>query len=86
MVWDVTADFDANNNPTSEWSYGWKNTVGGAFTLYTLKGNSFESAVNNNWRVNNGGREIPGIVKNESGGVYDGVPDGWMTIHPGPDL
>jgi hypothetical protein len=35
VTYDLAADFGATNNPSGAWSYGWKQTEGGAFNLFT---------------------------------------------------
>jgi len=37
-IFDAAADFSASDNPNSVWSYGWSETLGSAFHLYTDKG------------------------------------------------
>src|SRR5436305_3221564 len=37
-VYDLSADFSTNANPGGAWSYGWKSTLDGAFTLYARHG------------------------------------------------
>ncbi len=34
-TFDAASDFSANNNPNSVWSYGWSETLGSTFHLYT---------------------------------------------------
>ncbi|HOY59344.1 MAG TPA: hypothetical protein PK640_14580, partial [Verrucomicrobiota bacterium] len=36
IVYDVSQSFDAAKNPNGVWSYGWKSTVTGPFTLLSV--------------------------------------------------
>ncbi len=36
VMYDVAAQFGTNTNPSGPWSYGWKSTVQGSFSNYTI--------------------------------------------------
>jgi hypothetical protein len=80
--WDVTADFSiTNGNPNGVWSYGYMNTDFTGFTLFTRKGMYHApDFINPAW--DNPGNTA-GIWKNNSGLTGYGVPQGWLSLHPG---
>ena len=78
IVWNPTTDFSTiNGNPNGVWTYGWMNT---AFTTFT----PYASSTANSWRGNIGGDGTPVIWLNTSGSTSYGVPNGNLSIHPGP--
>lgn len=46
-TWNAAADFSLTNNPNGPWSYGWSDTLGGTFHLFTVPGWFREG--DNNW-------------------------------------
>jgi hypothetical protein len=83
--YDAAADFSATNNPTGVWSYGWSQTLGADFHLYTTPGSFsgidywIDPAVGNDPTVNHNGTDQ---VVNYSTVQYQ---PGQMVFHPGPN-
>ncbi len=64
-------------NPNGVWSYGWMPTDFSTFNLYTQH-STYQ------WYGPQGGDRTPGIWINTTGGTSYGVPDKWLSLHPGP--
>jgi hypothetical protein len=64
-------------NPNGVWSYGWMPTDFSKFNLYT-KHSTYQ------WYGPQGGDRTPSIWTNSSGRTSYGVPDKWLSMHPGP--
>jgi hypothetical protein len=65
-----------NGNPNISWSYGWMPTDFSKFNIYTAH-SSFQ------WYGGLGGDLTPMIWLNSNNLGY-GVPNGWLSLHPGP--
>ena len=84
--WDLTADFSKTNNPAGVWSYGWEASVGAPFTLFDAK--RVERGTDTVWyetvlypaEIDHSAH----LWKNETGANFGEVPDGWVSLHPGP--
>jgi hypothetical protein len=83
VVFSAAHDFSFTLNPNSAWSYGFTNTPGGTFVLYTLSGSVFSCCEAGWFGPLPGGPNAPGfpLVTAESGmipSVLDLGP-GWNT-------
>ncbi|HLP78361.1 MAG TPA: leucine-rich repeat domain-containing protein, partial [Candidatus Paceibacterota bacterium] len=82
ITYNATDDFTiANGNPNGLWSYGWMPTDFSAFNLYVNHGN-IANGSGPMWHGWNGDL-TPCLWKNLGGSAY-GVPNGWLSLHPGP--
>ncbi len=85
IIYDPGAQYSATNNPNGAWSYGYENTLGGPFILYTLP--LLVGGVEE-WRITNMASGPPVIAYNPSTNAANlGTPvivgDGF-ALHPGP--
>jgi hypothetical protein len=69
---NATSDFSFSDNPNGVWSYGWMPVGFGALTLDTVPAWCYASNTN------------PCIWKNTGTSTPNGVPPGWVSLHPGP--
>jgi hypothetical protein len=83
----VERDFSVAANPNGVWSYGWKSTLAGEFTLLAQAGSYSDGEVPfEEWQLASG--EIPIVLRNAStnltwnGGEGD-MPPGAVWIYPG---
>lgn len=81
QIYNATTDFGIASNPLGVWTYGFSSTLGGSLTLFdtTIAGPPFVGWAHST--VNDLG--TPTIAKNISGGSLFGIPDGFVTLHPG---
>jgi hypothetical protein len=83
QTYDVSTGFSTTNNPSGPWQYGYRTTLAGAFTPYTL---TFTSGALEYWSTNSAG--TPGVFRNSSGSTFTGstvvYPPGQVALHPGP--
>jgi hypothetical protein len=87
QVFDATADFSAasNTNPNGVWQYGYSSaaTPGYSFTAFDTFASSASAA---SWSMaGNVVLGTPLFYKNTSGNTTNGVADGFIALHPGPD-
>jgi hypothetical protein len=76
-VYSAVDEFSTTNgNPNISWSYGWMPTDFSKFNIYTAH-TSFQ------WYGGLGGDLTPMIWLNSNNLGY-GVPNGWLSLHPGP--
>lgn len=86
QTYDAAGDFSATSNPNGVWSYGYENTLGGTFNLYTAQ---FAPTANIAGWNNNISASVPLVIKN-----FGATPDssfadivlqpGQLAFHPGP--
>ncbi|MEJ2406273.1 MAG: PEP-CTERM sorting domain-containing protein, partial [Candidatus Thiodiazotropha sp.] len=91
-AYSITDDFTTSQNPNGVWTYGWLDSLGGAFTTYDqLTTETFGSTISI-WKDSSspGGRgDAPAIAINSSGATYTGwagthvFQTGWAAFHPG---
>ena len=77
-TFNTTTDFSVTTNPNGVWSYGWMPVGFGQLNLYTSNNGV------NWWLGNIGGDGTPAIGKNTGTGYANGIPPGWLSLHPGP--
>jgi hypothetical protein len=91
QVYDAADDFSAVNNPNGVWMYGYSNTLGGSFNLYTNTATFGQDGLIDAWnRPNSGFPDYYPIVYHNgtanpvaiSGGA---IGPGEAGLHPGPD-
>ncbi len=80
-IYDLTADFNSVSNPNGPWSYGYRDSsvsprinFDSNFNTGTYRG-WFQSSLGTN----------PQISQNQSGSLQNGVPNGSVFMHPGPN-
>ena len=77
-MYSALNDFSTENgNPNGVWSYGWMPVDFSTFNLYT-------SRISNRWSGELAGDHTPCLWINNSGSTSYSVPNGWLSLHPGP--
>jgi len=86
QTYDAAGDFSATTNPNGVWSYGYEDTLGGAFNLYTAQ--FAPTATTKGWN-DDISASVPLVIKN-----FGTAPDasfadlvlqpGQLAFHPGP--
>lgn len=82
QTYDATADFGIASNPNGVWSYGVTTSLGGALDLLSVPSSTSEFLFWNHPTLND--LNTPLIAKNISGGSIANIPNGFLTLHPGP--
>lgn len=83
-VFDPTGDFSVTNgNPNGVWSYGWMPVDFSAFHLDTHANPAAGDGLWQEWAGDLGGDGSPDVAK-RLGPESEGVPTGWIKLHPGP--
>ncbi len=78
-TWNPTTDFSVtNSNPNGVWSYGFMDTAFTTFTPYVNKGTT---GTYRNW-YGTGGDQTPAVGYNTADPM-NGVPAGYLLLHPG---
>lgn len=93
LVYDAAADFSIASNPNSTWSYGYSDTLGGTFTLYTTSAATFLTNSNfDAWFATGAQTTVdmhPFVAKNRAATIEQGaglrLPPGGLGLHSGPD-
>jgi len=79
--YNATTDFSVTNgNPNGVWSYGWMPVDFSSFNLYDHSYAIPDEQLG--WRTS--GADAPAIWKNIPGYPPQGIPAGWLSLHPGP--
>jgi hypothetical protein len=79
-VWDITANFSADNgNPNGAWTYGWMDVNFSTFTPFTTHG--YTTGNSPYWNDT----DKP-IIWLNNGSPSSGVATGQLSLHPGPQL
>ncbi|WP_395142431.1 PEP-CTERM sorting domain-containing protein [Armatimonas sp.] len=82
QTFNATTDFSSTNgNPNGQWSYGFTTTLGGALTLFDTADSSPTLPRWTHSIVQNSG--TPTILRNNTGVPVNGVPTGFLLVHPG---
>ena len=82
QTFDATTDFSATSgNPNGNWTYGFSTTLGGAVTLFDTADSSPTLPRWTHSTVQNSG--VPTILRNDLGVPFNGVPTGFLLVHPG---
>jgi len=90
-AFDVSQDFDKAHNPSGVWSFGWKPTTTGLFTLFS-DGHavpSQEGYMMDTWSAGNGAAEVQHngtpytMTTDGTAGVF---PPGTVVMNPGSEL
>lgn len=79
--WDPTPDFSTNSNPSGVWSYGWSPLTFVTFNLHTATIHPPASPL---WGSYLAPDSTPAIWKNTTGSQVYGIPNGSLSLHPGP--
>lgn len=79
--WNPTADFSTASNPNGVWSYGWSPLSFATFTLHTSKIDPPAAPL---WGSYLAPDSTPAIWKNTTGSQVYGIPNGSLSLHPGP--
>ena len=83
-IFNPTTDFSiVAGNPNGTWTYGSSNQGDTGFSTFTAYSNTTSTASSIHWYGWNGDA-TPGIWKNTGGSTINGVPAGYLSIHPGP--
>lgn len=86
QTFDAAKDFSATSDPNGAWSYGYENTLGGAFNLYVTQ---YAPTVNIRGWNKNISLTVPFVEKNfgtTQGSFADVVlQPGQLIFHPGPN-
>jgi hypothetical protein len=82
QTYDATADFGIGSNPNGVWTYGVTTTVGGTLDLLSVPSSTSAFLFWNHPTLND--LNTPLIAKNISGGPIANIPNGFLTLHPGP--
>ena len=81
-LYDLANDFSiTNGNPNGAWSYGYRNSLTSARTLFD---NPATIASGISWRSTALGSD-PQFYKNLSNGPVNSLPAGQVAMHPGPN-
>ena len=86
QTYDAAGDFSATLNPNGVWSYGYENTLGGSFNLYTAQ---FAPTANIAGWYDNISSDVPLVIKNFGTTTDSSFADivlqpGQLAFHPGP--
>lgn len=91
QTYDAAADFSATNNPNGVWMYGYSNTQGGSFNLYTNTATFGQDGLMDAWNRPNSGFPdyYPLVFHNGTANTvaFSGgeVGPGRAGFHPGPE-
>jgi hypothetical protein len=88
IAYDLAGEFSVNSNPNGVWSYGWKSSIGGTFTLMdTARTNEIPDFRIWSWSV--GGLSSPDAHYNADSRVFsaagDTFPPGTLWVCPGSE-
>lgn len=84
-VFDATAEFSVTNgNPNGAWSYGWMPVDFSTFNLFTQVNTTGDEGGSPGWFGNLAADTTPCIRLHLGPETPEGVPTGWLFLHPGP--
>ena len=91
VVFDVKKDFSTITNPNGPWSYGWFETLGSSFQLFTEEsvdptspwsGEDFYAILTWHAWLSPEGHPLPGVFYNASNSIVDRCEPGCLFLHP----